>query len=80
MGCFSVEIILSIIAYHGLYFKDKWNIFDLLIIIVSIIFVLLDIFVNNKALAGFLKIRGVLRLVRIFILIRKLNVLRIRRE
>jgi hypothetical protein len=37
-------------------------------------------FVKSKALAGFLKIRSVFRLLRIFILVRKLNALKIKRD
>ena len=67
-------------AFHWWYLKDPWNFFDLIIIIVSIRFVLLDVYVENEALKGFLKIRGIFRLLRIFILIRKLNALRVKRE
>lgn len=80
LGVFSLEIFFHFLAYGELYFYDKWNIFDIFIIILSILFVLLDILVDNKALKGFLKIRGVFRLLRIFILIRKLNVLRVKRD
>jgi hypothetical protein len=43
--------------------------------------VLLDLLLeNNRAIAGLLKIRGIFRLLRIFILMRKFNAVRIRRE
>jgi hypothetical protein len=80
LGIFSIEIALHIIGYGLLYFRDKWNIFDIFIIMLSISFVFLDIFINNKALQGFLKIRGVFRLFRIFVLVRKLNALRVKRD
>ena len=80
LGIFCVEIFLNIVAFHWWYLKDPWNFFDLVIIIISIIFVLLDVYVENNALKGFLKIRGIFRLLRIFILIRKLNALRVKRE
>ena len=80
LGLFSVEITMHIIALHSIYLKDPWNIFDLIIIILSILFVLLDIFVTTKAVRSILKIRGLFRIVRIFILIRKLNTLRVKRE
>lgn len=48
---------------------------------ISIGFVLLSLFLSeNKTLQGFLKIRGIFRLFRVFILIRKLNAVRIRRD
>jgi hypothetical protein len=40
----------------------------------------MDVFIKSKALKGFLKIRGIFRLLRIFILVRKLNTLRVKRE
>jgi flagellin-specific chaperone FliS len=63
-----------------LYLKDCWNTFDLIIILLSLAFVFLDIYTDNSALDGFLKIRGIFRLLRIFLLIRKLDALRIKRE
>ena len=81
LSIFSIEIILSIVALHQFYLRDPWNVFDLFIIIVSITFVLLDVFISsNQSLKSFLKIRGIFRLLRIFILIRKLNSLRVKRE
>jgi hypothetical protein len=42
LGIFSLEITLHIIAYHGLYLKDVWNVFDLIVIVLSIAMVILD--------------------------------------
>jgi len=54
--------------------RDYWNILDIIIILISIAFVLLDLLLEtNNALSGFLKIRGIFRLLRVFILIRKVN-------
>ena len=80
LGIFCLEIALHITGYGMLYLKDNWNVFDIFIIMLSLIFVFLDIFVNNAALQGFLKIRSVFRLLRIFLLIRKLNSLRVKRD
>lgn len=64
-----------------LYLRDVWNIADIVVILLSIAFVLLDLLIeDNSSLSGFLKIRGIFRLLRVFILIRKLNVVRVRRE
>lgn len=64
-----------------MFIRDCWNIVDLIVILVSIAFVLLSLFFSdNKSLQGFLKIRGVFRLFRVLILIRKLNAVRIRRD
>ncbi|CDW90418.1 3 5-cyclic nucleotide phosphodiesterase family protein [Stylonychia lemnae] len=80
LGIFCVEIGLHLIAFKSLYLKDFWNIFDLFIIILSLTFVLLDIFVENSVLDGILKIRGIFRLLRVFLLVRKLNTLRVKRQ
>ena len=80
LGIFCLEIALHIIALGKLYLRDIWNSVDIIIIILSLVFVFLDMFVENQALQGFLKIRGIFRLLRIFLLIRKLNTLRLKRE
>lgn len=71
---------MHVISLGKLYLKDYWNVFDLVIIILSLLFVFLDIFVDNDALQSFLKIRGIFRLLRIFLLVRKLNSLRVKRD
>ena len=48
LATFSLEIMMNIISLHKYYLKDPWNVFDLFIIIVSIIFVLLDVFVSKN--------------------------------
>lgn len=74
LGIFVVEIICHIYAFGILFLRDVWNILDIVVILLSIAFVLMDLLIkNNHALSGFLKIRGIFRLLRVFILIRKLN-------
>ena len=80
LGIFCIEITAHFLTYYCLYFKDCWNIFDILIIILSIIMVFIDMYIDNETLEGILKIRGIFRLLRVFILIRKLNALRVKRE
>jgi Ion transport protein len=80
LGLFCCEIFVNVLAYGVLYMKDLWNIFDIIIIILSLAFVLLDLLVNNSTLSGFLRIRSVFRILRIFILVRKLSTLKQRRE
>ena len=80
LSIFALEIILHLVSLRCLYMRDCWNIFDMIIILLSFMFVFLDIFVNNAKLQGFLKIRGIFRLLRIFLLIRKLNTLKIKRD
>ncbi len=80
LGIFSIEIILHLIAFCKVYFEDYWNIFDFIIIILSIAFVLLDMLTTNSILSAVLKIRGIFRLLRIFLLMRKLNTLRVKKD
>lgn len=81
LGIFVIEILFHIYSYGTLFLKDCWNIADMIVIALSIAFVLLDLLIQSQsALKNFLKLRGIFRLLRVFILIRKLNIVRIRRE
>ncbi len=71
LGVFIVEIVLSCSAFGKYYILDWWNIFDILIIMLSVAFVLLEMNMENDKLNSILKIRGVFRLLRIFLLFRK---------
>jgi hypothetical protein len=44
---FVIEIAAHIIGYGKLYLKDYWNIFDMIVIILSIAFVTLSAVVEN---------------------------------
>jgi hypothetical protein len=48
LGFFVLDITLHISSYCTLYLKDCWNIFDLIVIVLSILFVVLDFKVKNK--------------------------------
>jgi len=50
LGIFCLEITVHIIALGNIYMKDLWNVFDLVIIILSVLFVLMDVFVKSKGL------------------------------
>ena len=80
LGFFCIEIVLNIYSFGYLYVFDPWNIFDMFIIILCLTFVFMSMFIVNQQLQNFLKIRGIFRLLRIFLLVRKLNALRILRE
>lgn len=80
LALFSIDIMLHVFTYRLLYLRDIWNIVDLIFIILSIAAVLLDIYSENTTLNSFLKLRGIMRLVRIFILFRKLNAIRVKRD
>lgn len=57
LGIFSIEIILKLIVYKGEFFKDGWNIFDFMIVMVSLIFI-------NSNFVSVLRIIRVLRVLR----------------
>ena len=43
LGLFVIEITLYFFSYRCLYFSDIWNVFDLVVIVLSIAFVMLDL-------------------------------------
>jgi hypothetical protein len=75
-----IEIALHIYAYNLLYLRDIWNLIDFIVILLSVLFVLLDMFLPESGFKNILRIRGIFRMMRIFLLIRKLNTLRVKRE
>jgi len=80
LGIFVIEIGLHIFAYNMIYLRDVWNAIDFVVIILSVLFVLLDMFLPDSGFKNILRIRGIFRMMRIFLLIRKLNTLRVKRE
>ena len=81
LGVFVIDIGMHIYTFGRMYLNDYWNISDIIVIILSIIFVILDINLKPKSkLKGILKLRGLFRLLRVFLLVRKLNLVRVRRE
>ena len=76
-----MDIVLHSFAFRGLYLKDTWSIADIIVIALSIILVCLDLTLSDDSkFKGVLKIRGVFRLLRIFILFRKLNTVRAKKD
>lgn len=77
---FLFDIALHLFAYHWLYFKDPWNRLDLLVVIVNIACMEWSIIVfggsNESVIDSSLRIQGVLRLSRLYILIRQFNLIR----
>lgn len=80
LGVFVIEIALHIYAYNVLYLRDVWNLIDFIVILLSVLFVLLDMLLPESGFKNILRIRGIFRMMRIFLLIRKLNTLRVKRE
>ena len=53
---------------------------DAVVILVNIMFVILDTQVDAGIVKSILKIRGIFRLIRIFVLMRKVNQVKVKRE
>jgi hypothetical protein len=70
---FIAEILLNSFTFRYLYWKEKLNVLDAFVIVVSIAFVILELLITNQFIVGFFKIRGLFRFLRIFLLLRKLN-------
>lgn len=45
---FIIDIALHLVAFRSLYLRDTWNIFDIAVIVFSVAFVLVDIFIKNQ--------------------------------
>jgi len=80
LALFVIEISLHIYAYNMMYLRDIWNLIDFIVIILSVLFVLLDMYLPESGFKNILRIRGIFRMMRIFLLVRKLNTLRVKRD
>ena len=70
---FCLDIIFHVCGYGLIFLKDYWNLVDAAVILINIVFVVIDTNVNSQIVQQFLKLRGFFRLIRIFVLIRKVN-------
>ena len=73
---FVIEITMNFIAFGWLFVKDYWNIVDASVIFIAIGLVILDINYSGQNLDALLRLRGLFRLVRIGILLRKFDSIR----
>ena len=73
---FCVEISLNLIGFGMFFIKDWWNIADVTVILLAIIFVILDMTLDDSSLSGLFRLRGLFRLLRVGILIRKFDSIR----
>lgn len=75
LGVFQIEIILKVIAFGmKIYFKDKWHLFDAIVIAASIVLLALDMKLDNKNFKTISKIlRGIFRFLRLFLVFRKVT-------
>lgn len=59
-----------------LFVKDYWNIVDISVILLAIVLVILDMTLSGSSLDALIRLRGLFRLVRIGILLRKFDAIR----
>ena len=67
---------MNFIAFGWLFVKDYWNIVDITVILAAVALVITDIIYSGNNLDALLRIRGLFRLVRIGILLRKFDAIR----
>jgi hypothetical protein len=73
---FIFDICLHFYAFRCLYLTgDYWNIVDLTLILATTALVSLDVVSTNENLVKLTRIRGIFRILRIFLLIRKVGTL-----
>lgn len=77
---FLLEIGLRIIAFGHVYIKSFWNIFDIIVVLLCSIVVVLNLVDNDLTDSSFLKVGVLLRLLRLLVVFRKVNDLRVRNE
>ena len=72
LGIFTIEAILKLIAYRGDYFKDSWNVFDFIIVVIC----WAALFMPNID-AGIVAVFRLARVLRVFRLVSALPKLRV---
>ena len=73
---FWLDIAARIFAFRMLYLGDKMNLIDIFIIGLAILFTILDMNIDDSTASAVFRIRGVFRLLRVALLIRKLDELK----
>ena len=73
LAIFCVEIFLSLVGFGCMYFKDYWNIGDFIVILLTIILTVVDIYLADSNISNILRIRGIFRLLRVFMLLRRVS-------
>lgn len=74
LAAFCVEIFLSGLGFGCLYFKDIWNIADMVVIVLTIILTVVDMILDDANASSILRIRGIFRLLRVFMLLRRVSI------
>eukprot|EP00451_Oxyrrhis_marina_P038530 CAMPEP_0204369302 /NCGR_PEP_ID=MMETSP0469-20131031/44847_1 /ASSEMBLY_ACC=CAM_ASM_000384 /TAXON_ID=2969 /ORGANISM="Oxyrrhis marina" /LENGTH=643 /DNA_ID=CAMNT_0051359001 /DNA_START=44 /DNA_END=1975 /DNA_ORIENTATION=- len=70
---FLIEIFLKTIAFGKPYICDSWNMFDCFIVVVSMGLSILQFVSDDKMLDQILGLRGILRLLRLIVIFRKVS-------
>ncbi|EGR29338.1 hypothetical protein IMG5_158060 [Ichthyophthirius multifiliis] len=72
---FQIEIFLKMYTFSiQVYFKDKWLLVDMIIMVASIVILVLDIVLNDSQFTTISKIlRGIFRFMRLFLVFRKVS-------
>lgn len=71
LSVFTADVIINILAFRRHYFHDRVVLIEIIVIFLTLSFVVSDVIVEEKT--DFFKIRGVFRILRIFLLFRKVS-------
>jgi hypothetical protein len=71
-GVFILEMVLKLIAYSTRYFKDNWNVFDFIIVICSVAFIIIKQ-VGGSSLGSTTQVVRTMRISRMLKLFRNLE-------
>lgn len=77
---FCIDIVLHVCGYGFIYLQDWRNMVDAVVILLNIVFVVAESFVDNQIVRDILKLRGFFRLIRILVLMRKVTQVNAKRE
>ena len=78
MVIFSVEAIIRITAMKKAYFYDRWNLFDFIIIVLSVLFMIpvtLGYFEQYQGVTTVIRVLRVARMMRLMVKARKLQII-----
>ena len=77
---FTLDIGLHICGYGWIFLQDCWNLVDAVVILFNILLVIVDSQVSSGIIKSILKLRGFFRLIRIFVLMRKVNQVKVKSD
>ena len=76
LTAFVVEIIFKLVGFGYLFFTDSWNVFDFVIVGISVVELIMTVFLSNSSsgLSSFRMLR-IFRIVRVISFVARLNLL-----